>query len=414
MDLITLNLSLVLFCATSLRGAGAVLELVGGAGFAVPAWSTGRMWLLRLGYHKLHREKERGADWVWIVDHTMQMGAEKCLVILGIRLAHWHGGDLKHTEVEPIALEPVRQSNGTVVYQQLEAAVKKTGVPRQIISDGGADLQAGIKRFKAVHPDSIFVYDIKHKTALVLKRELSADVRWDEFARYAGQVRKEVQQTSLAALAPPNQRTKARYMNVELLVNWGQRLARFLQRGPGGVAAHFDWAQVEEKFGVVAAYCEALQDWAELLRVVETVETQVREKGLTKTGYADLQAQLSFELRSERGRRVRDELLEHVRQEGSQAQTGERLCGSSEVIESVFGKFKRLEQDQAKSGFTGLLLALAALVSETSEAVVQTCLETVGTKKVSVWCKEKLGLSVQAKRRLAFANETKMVTEFSY
>jgi len=37
-------------------------------------------------YYKLIRPKPKAHDWVWIVDHTVQLGAEKCLLILGVRL----------------------------------------------------------------------------------------------------------------------------------------------------------------------------------------------------------------------------------------------------------------------------------------------------------------------------------------
>jgi hypothetical protein len=67
------------------------------------------------------------------------------------------------------------------------------------------------------------------------------------------------------------------------------------------------------------------------------------------------------------------------------------------------GKLKRLEQDQAQSGFTGLLLCLGAMVATTTAEVVQKALETVPTKQVLVWCKETLGRSIQAQRREAFA-----------
>jgi hypothetical protein len=80
------------------------------------------------------------------------------------------------------------------------------------------------------------------------------------------------------------------------------------------------------------------------------------------------------------------------------------LLGSSEIIESVFGKLKRLEQNQAKSGFTGLVLSVAAVVSETTQEVVQQAIETVPTKKVLEWTKKHLGQSVQAKRKIAFSN----------
>ena len=39
-------------------------------------------WLLRLGYYKLTllcppKPKEKASDWVWIIDHTVQIGIEK-------------------------------------------------------------------------------------------------------------------------------------------------------------------------------------------------------------------------------------------------------------------------------------------------------------------------------------------------
>ena len=75
------------------------------------------------------------------------------------------------------------------------------------------------------------------------------------------------------------------------------------------------------------------------------------------------------------------------------------LLGSSEIIESVFGKLKNLEQDQVKSGFTAMLLSLAATVSKTSRDVIQKALETVPTKKVFQWYRENIGQSVQSKKK---------------
>jgi len=168
-----LFLSLVLSAAVSLRGASRVVELLGtvlGLPEAVPSWYTGRLWLLRVGYYKLTRAKEPATDWVWIIDHTIQLGVQKCLVILGVRLSALppSGTCLRHEHVEPIALVPVQTSTGAVVYQQLTDAIAHTGVPREILSDGGSDLQAGIALFQHAHPETQAIYDIKHKTALVV------------------------------------------------------------------------------------------------------------------------------------------------------------------------------------------------------------------------------------------------------
>ena len=215
---------LVLSDAVSLRGASRATETMKSSlrlPLAVPVWHTGRLWLMRLGYYKLTRPKEQADDWAWIADHTVQIGAEKCLVILGIRLRSLPsvGQCLSHRDVEPIVLLPVDKSNRDVVYRQLEATVGKTGTPRLIVGDHGSDLKAGVERFCQEHPETCFIYDIKHKTAAVLKRELACDEAWLEFTRLAAQTKSRVQQTSLASLAPPNQRTKARYMNVDVLVH---------------------------------------------------------------------------------------------------------------------------------------------------------------------------------------------------
>ena len=101
--------------------------------------------------------------------------------------------------------------------------------------------------------------------------------------------------------------------------------------------------------------------------------------------------------------KIRDELVTFVAQEESKARPQERLLGSSEVIESVLGKLKRLEQHQAKSGFTGLILGIGAMVSTTTQEVIQKALETVPTQMVLAWCQETLGPSVQAKRREALS-----------
>lgn len=93
-----------------------------------------------------------------------------------------------------------------------------------------------------------------------------------------------------------------------------------------------------------------------------------------------------------------------VAQEEEKARPHERWLGSSEVIESVLGKMKRLEQHQAKSGFTGLILGLSAMVATTTQEIIQTALETVPTKKVLAWCQEVLAPSVQAKQRAIFSS----------
>jgi hypothetical protein len=399
--------SLVLAAATSLRGAGravAVMQECAGVVPWSPAWSSTRLWLLRVGYYKLTRAKEEGDDWVWIVDHVVQSGQEKCLLIVGIRLSTLPavGEYLTHADVEPIAIYPVTQSNGEIVYQQLEEARKHTGVPREILSDQGSDIHKGIRQFCQAHPETSFIYDIKHKVAAVLKRELGADPTWQEFSRWAGQTSQRVQQTALAALAPPRQRRKARYMNVAELVGWGVRMLKYVEE-EGSQRQAWDQQRVEQTVGWVREYRQEVEQWRQWVEVGTITEQFVKAHGVSAGGAQQLQHRLAAAGSLPRTQQLCAEFVQCVAAEGANANVGERLVGSSEVIESSFGKWKRLEGEQARSGLTGLVLALGALVAPTTAQVIKQALTTVPTKTVLTWCREKLGKTVQATRRALFA-----------
>lgn len=398
-----LFISLVLDACTSLRGAERALSLIStflNINYTTPSWYSGRIWLLRLGYYKLTRVKERADDWIWIVDHSIQWGNEKCLAILGIRQSRLPDAEtiICHEDVEPLALFPVTKSNGDVVYQQLEETISKTGVPKQIISDHGTDVKSGIERFCQKFPRTVFVYDITHKAATVLKRELSTDDKWNEFSRLAASTRKKLQQTQLAAIAPPNQRSKARYMNVEPLLKWGMDKLCLLDNYDELSCLECRKEIVIEKLGWLSDFRRELEGWKAIIHIVKETEAFIKFQGIYRGCHIDLMKLPTFKAKTLRAMRIRSELLDFVEEESQKAGNDERLLGTSEVIESVFGKMKRLEHDQAKSGFTVFILSLAAIVSETTTEVVHKALETVPTQKIYEWFRNNIGRSVQAKR----------------
>jgi hypothetical protein len=46
---------------------------------------------------------------MWIIDHTMQLGERKCLIVVGLRQSAWKAQDrvLGHEDVERIDLIPL-------------------------------------------------------------------------------------------------------------------------------------------------------------------------------------------------------------------------------------------------------------------------------------------------------------------
>ena len=190
-------------------------------------------------------------------------------------------------------------------------------------------------------------------------------------------------------------------MNVGELVAWGVRMLRYLDED-GGARQGWEPQRVEQAVGWVRQYRQEVEQWRQLVEVGTMAEELLKTHGLSSGSAQQLQHQFADAGTLPRTQQVCAELGRFVAEETAKAKDGERLVGSSEVIESIFGKWKRLEGEQARSGLTGLVLTLGAMVSHTSAEVIKQALESVPTKTVLTWCREKLGKTVQATRRTLF------------
>lgn len=411
LGLITLSLLFQLSACVGLRGVEKILQIMTQFfpfSASIPSWGSHRLWLLRVGYYKLTRPKEIAEDWVWIVDLTIQAGSMKCLTVLGLRFSELDAPRknkaLTHADVEPIALVPVEQSNGEIVYQQLEEALEKTGVPRQIIADAGSDVKAGIGKFIQQHPETDYIYDVKPFTACLLEREFKSDLMWVEFTKWASQTRNAWHQTPFSYLEPPNQRSKSRYMNMDILVDWGVKMLAFMDHLEEKCPAPSEREVIQEKMDWILQFRADLAEWKGILELVEKTETYVRTQGFFQGCDSPLRSLLRLSPPStERTIRMRWSLIEYVLDESLKAQPGECLLGSSEVIESVFGKFKYMQREHEKGSLTGMVLTIPAMVSHTTPEVVLRALEAVPVEKVRTWMKEVFGKSARVKRKEAFS-----------
>jgi hypothetical protein len=393
--------------ACSLRAGSAVMKLLAvwwPALTRTPVANTGQGWLLRIGLHELTRPKQHADDWCWIIDHTIQIGPTKCLLIVGVRLSVFQSLNrpLGHRDLEVMALEPVEKSDGAVVCRQLEATCQKTGiVPRLLLSDEGTDLLSGYKEFAPRHPQTVICHDIAHLAAKFLKRELETDPRWAKFTSMTGSVKQRLAQTPLAPLLPPTPRSKARYMNLLPLVKWGNRALRYLD-DPRPLAGKLpEPATLDAKLGWLRNYRDALVEWGAAMQVVEATCKYVRRQGYHAQAAAELAAELTSHRTTPLSDRLATRLIDSVTQQSTAARPGERFVGSSECLESLIGKGKRLEHQQSQSGFTKMILGLAAAVVQPTRQYLVEALTQVKTIDVQTWCREQLGTTIQAQRRQA-------------
>jgi hypothetical protein len=410
-ELMGLFADLVLKAATSQRAAAAVLEIVAPyiPGLKrIPCANSGRMWLMRLGLYELLRPKEEADDWVWIMDHTVQLGPWKCLVIVGVRLSAWRRkeGPLEHKDLTLLNLTPMEQSTGEAVAAQLRETRERTGItPAAVLSDEGAELKKATVLFRQESPQLRgvpHVYDIKHKVATILKKELLDDKTWQSFVTRTNRTKLRVTLTPLAFLVPPGLRNKARYMNLDTLVEWGCRVLAYLDDPCDFPGQKVDHKKLRQKLGWLREYRQPLATWAELLQVAARAETYIRREGYHTRAAEELEKELLPLARTPASLRLKVALVAFVAEQSKGLAQGQHLLGSSEVLESLLGKYKRIQGTHSKGGMTGSLLSIGAAVLEKSSATIQAAMAAVPVATVGQWVRDKLGLTIPAQQAFAF------------
>ena len=262
-------LSIIDVCRQLVVGAGVALRAVprvlciawgdAGPNVSLPEASTVRWWLQRLGLFALREPLEQADDWVWIIDHSIQLGDTKVCVVLRLSQLPPPGQALRHEDVRTLAVLPVQSSTGEVVAKQLEEVSCRTGIPRKIVSDRGGDVKKGSELFAARHAGVALLSDAAHHGACLLKRRLEPDSRWPAFVARLGQTKASIQQTSDAHLLAPSLRPKARYMNLAPLLKWSRRVLELMGRGAaGGVGS----VRAEARYGWLREYRMAIEEWS--------------------------------------------------------------------------------------------------------------------------------------------------------
>lgn len=355
---------------------------------------------MKLGLYKLTRPKHSSQGWFWIIDTTIQMGSQKCVLVLGVKQQDCRENFCPmFSQLEPLVLKPLESCPGEVIRDILEEASTKTGRPAAIISDAGSELKKGIRLFSE-NSEVVHLFDISHKVNACLKAELREDIIWNEFKKAAGDSVQHLKLSPVSHLAPPRQRTKERMHSAFPLIQWGLRLSDYLNTE--------DFLQLpvtsKSKIVWIRKYQISLETHASLMRIVEKALQIVHERGYYRWIEDDF-IELTEEFCKEDTRCIdfRAKVATILRTEGKKVPDGQHYLGSSEIIESMFGKFKAMEDHHSSSGLTSLVLAIPALTGEISETEVYQAMNNISTSDVENWIDKNMGKTFLSKRRSALS-----------
>ena len=377
----------------------------------VPSRDAVRNWICRNGVAIL-QEASRAADWVWMIDHSVQLGKMFVLVVLGIRQSELPTDRaLRRQDMTPLAVLPTSSRDKEEVAKQLSDTAVEFGTPLAVLSDGARELHEGVRRLQIEDFSGVHLDDIKHKVANLLKKLLRNDERWKAFSAKLGTTTAAIQQTELEHLLPPRKKEKGRFMDFGRLIDWAKMVEHQLKR-----TTCLEHERIAEKLGWIAEFEADLQLWCQYRRLIGEALTMANEQGVFAGASELLRERLSgCEVQDDLAFQFSDQIVSFYQHNEAQLEkldrTAIRLPSSTEVLESGFGGFKALQGCHGRGTFTSLLAVFANQFDECTAEKIRARFTGVLNKDVKAWLKSAgLTNSTQSRRTRAYAqaktNET--------
>ena len=401
---------LVLQAVVSFRSVARILELFRcqaqlGIDW-VPHFTSVINWSLRVGLGLLRQVVPIDAPWVAIIDHSIDVGTKKALVVLRVPLAalSQRGAAIQLADCQCVGLRVAETVNGETVAGHLKAIFQRSGAPSAIIKDCDATLNKGVRLWMDAACLTVpVIEDIGHVMAAALKAQFERTHEYKRFTALAARAAKALRQTQLAFLIPPKLRSKGRFLNLGKLARWGEKMLGVLAvkgRAPKGSTLAKLRAALPG-FSKLRAFIETFA--ATAVTVSEVMEI-LKNKGLHHSSYEQC-CQFAEQLPPNSGvkRRLLTWLSRHI--DIQRQLTPLPLVVSSDIIESLFGNFKHILERSPQADMNRRVLLIPALCGGRDAATLANALTHARHGDLAAWEQQNIPYTMRKKRMAFFADE---------
>lgn len=416
--IIQLVLLYVLYSATSYRAAAKAMK-VNSLFFDAPSPSHTIIndWSKKVGFFIYHQPKDKTIESLWIIDFSIQIGKNKLMLVLRIdlnKIKNWKQYKnckknkkprfkICFKDVEVIHMKILENTTYTFTLSELEQIVEKCGLPLFVLSDEGSDLAKGIRIFIERNPGIKHLNDISHRMSNILKAELEDNVKWKGFCQVITKMKQRMTNTTIAYMCPPKLKQKMRFLNVRNPIEYAFKMLNInienLPKNERGAFIDYIKKPLE-------AFKDEIIQWHAVSNFITQVETEIKQNGLTRGDGVQIQSTSEIltsryqkRQNSEIEMKIFTQILEFVKKQETKLSPGQTMMGSSDIIESMFGKWKSMVPEDSMTGITDKIFILPLLTVNLTAELIRKALEDTPMKKIEEWQKNTLGKTMYAKRR---------------
>lgn len=371
------SLLLVAFCANiqsygamSLRSCTHILlclQLVLGTDKRVPSYSSVRIWVCKLGKHRIENQESSTEKWIYWVDESIHIGNEKILLILGIPENQLHfGRSLCLSELRILHMSVSTQWKGEEIALILEE-LKKRFPLSYLVSDEGNNLKKSYQLSECLH-----ISDCTHALTKGIEKAYKDKAVFIEFCHFTGSLRKKWSLKKDRKLyLPPNQRNKVRFANLFPLIEWAKKQLEQWQNLPEEIQKEFIFLKQNEKW--VVNFWSIQQKLVEISLILKiegySLSNELRIK--TILGTANTEEETKF----------CSTVLTYLSTLSQKIKDKEQIYCCSDVIESAFGKLKQ-KLSKNSADLTCFIFTLASIGGQYQTEEVKKALENIKEKDI--------------------------------
>lgn len=369
----------------------------------LPSKDTIRGWLQRLGVARM-KKTGKLKDAVWLVDETVQIGKEKVLAVLAVEREQFQnkGKPLAHKDMQVLAFRPATSWTGEDVAKVYSELSKVHGSPRAVITDGGRNLRDPIGTIKTRGRTPLALRDLKHFLANALEAEVGRSDAFQEYTKKIHLTISSVQQTELAHFAPPSFNRRSRFMNLQKHTKWFSMILWQLDHPDSSARKTILPERMQEKLGWAAGFKSAVKSWIACQSVISGCLKFSNSNGIYRGAAKDMRAEVGHLATCSSSKAILTKAVTYFRECEKSIRKNEQLPISTEILESSFGSFKRLERHHSRGGFTTLIPAFATLLRPTTAKEISNAFKKVKVKDVRSWLASNILSTVTSRKQEAF------------
>ena len=138
--------------------------------------------------------------------------------------------------------------------------------------------------------------------------------------------------------------------------------------------------------------------------MTRSLESQIKHQGLAQTSLSQWDKLFPLSSLPENLVPIHQKIQYYLLEQTSIIPEGEIFLGTSDVIESIFGKYKLFSQRCPMNELGVMVLTMVLVTADFTVHFIKQALETIRSKDVKIWQEQVFGQSTLSKRKIVFSS----------